>query len=319
MEGSVGSPWMWGAFLAFVAALLALDLGVFNRKDHVIRTREALAWTIVWVVLALAFGGVVAWKFGSQIGLEYVTGYVVEKSLSVDNLFVFVVLFRALAIPAEFQHRVLFWGVLTAIVLRAVMIIGGAALLARFEWLIYVFGVFLLYTGVKLLFARDEEPHPEKSKLFLMVRRFIPTTPRFHGHAFFALEQGRRVATPLFVALIFVEMSDVMFAVDSVPAVFAVTRDPFVVFTSNIFAILGLRTMYFVLADLVEKFVYLKPGLAAVLMFVGTKMLVASVVHVPPFVSLAVILTMLGVAVLASWIKARREAAATAPVSSSGR
>ena len=307
-EASVGSPWLWVGFIAFVFALLALDLGVLNRKDHVIRSREALVWSLVWIALALLFGAGVWWHFGAKHGLEYLTGYVVEKSLSVDNLFVFVVIFRSLAIPPQVQHRVLFWGILTALVLRAGMIIGGTALLARFDWVMYVFGAFLLYSGFKFLFGGDEEPHPEQSSFFRWIRRVIPSTPEFHGHAFFTRANGRRVATPLFAALLLIELSDVMFAVDSIPAVLAVTRDPFIVFTSNIFAILGLRSLYFLLANAIEKFTYLKPGLAAVLIFVGVKMLAAEAVHVPPGVSLGVIVTMLAVAMGASWLKARREA-----------
>jgi tellurite resistance protein TerC len=305
---SVGSPLAWGGFVAFVLAMLALDLGVMNRKDHVIRSREALLWSLFWVALSLAFN-VLVWRwFGPRPAIEFLTGYVVEKSLSVDNLFVFVLIFRSLGIPAIFQHRVLFWGVVTALVLRAVMIIGGVALLARFHWMIYVFGGFLVVSGFKFLFGKDEEPHPEKSAFFRWVRRMIPTTAQFHGHSFFTVENGRRVATPLFVTLLLIEFSDVVFAVDSIPAIFAVTRDPFIVFTSNIFAILGLRSLYFLLADLIDKFVYLKPGLAAVLIFVGTKMLVADVRPIHPAISLAVILTLLGVAVLASILKVRRDA-----------
>jgi tellurite resistance protein TerC len=309
---SVGSPWMWAAFVAFVVAMLALDLGVFNRKDHVIKPAEALRWVAFWVSLALLFGAGVWWRFGSKTGIEFLTGYLVEESLSVDNLFVFVVLFRTLGIPAAYQHRVLFWGITTALVLRATMIIGGIALLNKFHWMIFVFGGFLIVTGFKLLFAKDEEPHPEKSGLFRWVRRVMPTTPNFHGHSFLTIENGRRVATPLMVALIFIEISDVVFAVDSIPAVFGITRDPFIVFTSNIFAILGLRSMYFVLAHAVDKFHYLKPGLAIVLLFVGTKMVIADYLHIPALVSLGVIVTVLGIAMIASWQKAAREARAGA-------
>jgi tellurite resistance protein TerC len=307
---SVGSPLLWGGFVLLVLTLLALDLGVVNRKDHVIRSREALLWSLFWVALSLLFNVFVWWRFGSRPGLEFLTGYVVEKSLSVDNLFVFVLIFRSLGIPGQYQHRVLFWGVVSALVLRAVMIIGGVALLARFQWLIYVFGGFLIVSGLKFFFGRDEEPHPEKSAVFRWTRRFVPTTPRFHGHSFFTVEHGRRVATPLFLALVLIEFSDIVFAVDSIPAVFAVTRDPFIVFTSNIFAILGLRSLYFLLADLLDKFTYLKPGLAAVLVFVGVKMLVVDFVHVHPLISLSVIVTILAVAVVASFLKARRLAAA---------
>jgi tellurite resistance protein TerC len=305
---SVGSPWMWAGFVAFVIVMLALDLGIFNRKDHVIKPAEALRWVAFWVSLALVFGAGVWWRFGAKTGIEFYTGYLVEESLSVDNLFVFVVLFRTLGIPGAYQHRVLFWGITTALVLRATMIIGGVALLNRFHWMIFVFGGFLIFTGIKLIFAKDEEPHPENSGIFRWVRRVMPTTPTFHGHAFFTVENGRRVATPLLVALIFIEISDVVFAVDSIPAVFGITRDPFIVFTSNIFAILGLRSMYFVLAHAVDKFHYLKPGLAIVLLFVGTKMVLADVFHIHALVSLAIIVAVLGTAMIASWQKAKREA-----------
>jgi tellurite resistance protein TerC len=304
----VGSPWLWGGFIAFVIAMLALDLLVFNRKDHVVTAREAGMWACIWISLAALFAGFTWWRFGSRTGLEFVTGYVIELSLSVDNLFVFVVLFKTFGIPAKYQHRVLFWGILSALVLRAAMILGGLALLARFEWLIYVFGAFLLVTGARLLFTKeDEDPHPERSALFRWIRRFVPTTSTFHGHAFFAIENGRRVATPLFVVLMFIEVTDVVFAVDSIPAVFGVTRDPFVVFTSNIFAILGLRTFYFLLARAIDRFRYLKPGLALVLAFVGLKMIGSAYVHVHPAVSLAIIVTILGSASVASWLKTRHE------------
>jgi tellurite resistance protein TerC len=310
-QGSVGSPWLWAGFVVLVLVLLSLDLGLLHRRDRAVRPREALVGAACWFALAMAFAGGVWWRFGSTTALEFVTGYLVEQSLSVDNLFVFVVLFRSLAIPATYQHRVLFWGVLTAFVLRAIMILGGAALLHRFGWLIYVFGGFLLVTGVKLLLVKEgDAPAPQDNAVFRLVRRLVPTTHQFHGHAFLAVEGGRRVATPLLVALVFIEVSDVVFAVDSIPAVFGVTRDPFVVFTSNIFAVLGLRTLYFLLANLVEKFTYLKPGLAAVLIFVGAKMLGGERFHLPAAVSLAVIVSILGLAVLASWWKSRRDARA---------
>ncbi len=296
----------WAGFLAVIVALLALDLGVLNRKDHVIRPREALGWSALWIGLALGFGGYVWWRYGAGTGLEYLTGYVVEKSLSVDNIFVFVVVFGALGIPALYQHRVLFWGILSALVLRGAMIAGGAALLHRFAWLTWVFGAFLVLTGVKVWRARAQEPHPERSAAFRALRRIVPATPRFDGHAFFTRENGKRVATPLFFALALIELTDVVFAVDSIPAVFAVTRDPFVVFTSNIFAILGLRSLYFLLASVIDRFVYLKPSLAAVLVFVGAKMGLASVVKVHPAASLAVVLAILATGAIASAVRVRR-------------
>jgi tellurite resistance protein TerC len=296
--------WVWGAFLGFVGLMLALDLGVFHRKHHVVSSREALVWTGVWVALALAFNaGVWAWQ-GGEKGLEFLSGYLIEKSLSIDNVFVFAVIFAALRVPAIHQHGVLFWGILTALVLRGLMIWGGVALLERFHGLIYVFGGFLVLTGVKLLVQKEKDP--EQGLAFRLVRRLVPSTNRYDGGRFFTLEHGRRVATPLLVALLLVEVSDVVFALDSIPAIFAVTRDPFIVFTSNIFAILGLRSLYFLLAGAVTKFHYLKVGLAAVLIFVGIKMAIVDVLKIPPAISLAVIAALLGGSIVASIVRARR-------------
>ena len=307
---SVGSPALWGGFVAFVIAMLALDLGVFHRQAHVVGFREALGWSVTWIGLALLFDAFVAWRFGAQLGVEFLTGYLIEKSLSVDNIFVFLVIFSGLGIPLQSQHRVLFWGILSALVLRAVMIFAGAAMLARFHWLIYVFGAFLIFTGIKLFVNRGKEEHPERSALMRLARRWIPSTPALHGERFFVRENGRWLATPLFMALIIVEIADVIFAVDSIPAIFAVTSDPFIVFTSNIFAILGLRSLFFLVAGLVDKFVYLKVGLAAVLVFVGAKMTLIDFVEIPALVSLAAVLALLGSAMLASWWVARRRRAA---------
>jgi len=296
----------WVVFGGIVLVMLALDLGVFHREEHVIGPKEALAWSAVWISLGLGFGAWVWLRHGPVAGLEYVSGYVIEKSLSVDNIFVFVVIFGALAIPPLYQHRVLFWGILGALVLRGAMIAAGAALLHRFEWITWVFGGFLVLTGVKVWRTRASEPHPERSAAFQLLRRVVPATPRFHGHAFFAREATRRLATPLFFALALIELSDVVFAIDSIPAVFAITRDPFVVFTSNIFAILGLRSLYFLLASVIERFTYLKPSLAAVLVFVGAKMGLASVVEIHPAVSLAVVLAILATGGLLTAVRARR-------------
>jgi len=302
----------WSAFLAFVLAMLALDLGVFNRKDHVVGPREALGWSALWVALALAFGGYLWFRHGSEMGLQYLTGYVIEKSLSVDNIFVFVVIFGALGIPPIYQHRVLFWGILSALLMRGAMIAAGAALLSRFHWIIYVFGAFLVLTGVKLLWARGTATHPENSAVFRFLRRVIPASPTLDGNHFFTKVDGRWLATPLFFALALIEVTDVIFAVDSIPAIFAVTSDPYIVFTSNVFAILGLRSLYFLLASFVEKFTYLKPSLAFVLMFVGTKMALVDVVKIHAAVSLVVVLAILAVGVVASILKNRRVAAAQA-------
>jgi tellurite resistance protein TerC len=304
---TIGSPALWLGFTVFVLLMLALDLGVFNRKDHVVGFKEAGLWSCVWVTLSLIFNAGLFWKFGSDRGLEFLTGYLIEKSLSVDNIFVFIVIFGSLRIPPVYQHRVLYWGILSALVMRAAMIFAGVAMLQRFHWLIYVFGVFLIYTGVKLYLDRNKEEHPENSKAMQLIRRLVPSTDQFAGHDFFTRIDGRLVATPLFMALVLIEVSDVIFAVDSIPAIFAVTTDPFIVFTSNIFAILGLRSLFFILAGLVERFRYLKIGLAVVLAFVGTKMTIMDVYKIPALVSLAVILSTLGISVVASFWASKRE------------
>lgn len=316
---SIGSPGLWGGFIAFVLAMLAIDLGVFHRKSHVISMREALTWSAVWVTLALLFN-LLVWKlYGAERGLEFLTGYMIEKSLSVDNIFVFVVIFAALGIPAIYQHRVLFWGILTALVLRAVMIFAGTALLARFHWLIYLFGAFLVLTGVKLFFQRQQTANPKDGLVMKVARRLIPSTDRLDGEKFFTVENGKRVATPLFMALLLVEATDVVFAVDSIPAIFAVTNDPFIVFTSNIFAILGLRSLFFLLAGVVDKFRYLKTGLAAVLVFVGAKMTLVDVYKVPPLVSLLVIATLLSASIAASlWVSRKEPSSKESPRPTTG-
>jgi tellurite resistance protein TerC len=312
MIETVGTPWLWGGFVALVLVLLALDLGVFHRKDRAITAREALAWTGVWIGLALLFNLFIWWRFGGGAAVDFLTGYLIEKSLSVDNLFVFVIVFATFAISPAHQHRVLFWGILTALVLRAGMIVGGTALLQRFDWLIYVFGAFLVVTGIKLFAHQDAEHHPERSWAFRTLRRVIPSTSRTEGHAFFLREGGRWVATPLFLALVLIELSDVVFAVDSIPAIFGVTLDPFIVFTSNIFAILGLRSLYFAMASLLGRFQYLHVGLAAVLVFIGVKMTASGFVHVHSLASLAVVVLLLGGSMAYSLWRTRRDAAAAA-------
>ncbi len=307
---TVGSPALWIGFICFVLLMLALDLGIFHRKAHIVGYKEALGWSSVWIALSLVFGAGIWWKFGPERGLEFLTGYLIEKSLSVDNIFVFVVIFGALGIPRLYQHRVLFWGILFALVLRAAMILAGTAMLAKFHWLIYVFGGFLIITGVKIFLHRNEEEEPEESWLMRTAKRFIPTTSRLDGEHFFTKENGRRLATPLFMALVLVEFSDVVFAVDSVPAIFAITRDPFIVFTSNIFAILGLRSLFFLLAEMVDKFRYLKVGLSFVLVFVGIKMCIVEFYKIPALVSLCVILSILAISVIASLQAEKRDKAA---------
>lgn len=304
-----GTPGLWIGFALVVAVMLALDLGVFHKNPHAITVREAAGWSAVWVGLSLVFNLFVWHSLGAQPALEFLTAYLVEKSLSVDNIFVFVLIFSAFKIPPIYQHRVLFWGVLSALVLRALMIAAGVALLAKFHWLIYLFGGFLVFTGLKLM--RDTlkpGPHDEGPPSFLrVIKNLIPTTETLHGGHFFAREAGKLHATPLFLTLVAVEITDVVFAVDSIPAVFAVTLDPFIVFTSNVFAILGLRSLFFLVAELVNRLVYLKVGLGAVLAFVGIKMLIADLYHIPAAVSLAVIAGMLGIATWAS-LRASREA-----------
>lgn len=313
---SLGSPALWVGFLAFVAAMLALDLGVFHRKAHEIRTREALAWSIVWVSLALAFNlGIVHW-YGAERGLEFLTGYVIEKALSVDNIFVFLMLFSSFKVPAAYQHRVLFWGILGALVMRGAFIAAGAALIHSFHWVLYVFGAVLVVTGAKMLLSRGGEVRPDRNPLFRIFRRFVPAVAEYRGARFTVVENGRRLATPLLLVLVAVEASDLVFAVDSIPAVFAVTQDPFIVYTSNIFAILGLRSLYFLLASGLQKLRYLKVGLSLVLAFIGTKMLAAGVYKVPAGVSLGVVAALIGGAVVASLLLPDARTAAPAPAGS---
>ncbi len=301
MIHSIGTPALWAGFVTLVLLLLALDLGVFHRRDEPVSTRNALAWTATWVVMALAFDALVGRWFGATHAAEFLTGYLIEKSLSVDNLFVFLVIFSTLAIPARYQHRILFWGILTALVLRAAMIVAGTALLSRFHWLLYVFGAFLGYTGLKLLLSSQEEaPHPEQSAPFRLLRRVIPATSRVEGRHFLVREGGRLVATPLLLALLLIELSDVVFALDSIPAIFGITLDPFIVFTSNIFAILGLRSLYFALSGMLDRFSRLRHGLALVLLFIGAKMLVAPWIAIGQGASLAVVAALLGGSVAAS-------------------
>ncbi len=300
---SIGTPGLWIGFTAFVLVLLALDLGVFHRKAHVVGVREALVWTGIWVGLALAFNVGVYFWFGQARALEFLTGYVIEKALSVDNIFVFLVVFSYFSVPPALQHRVLFWGIFGALLMRAGFIIVGAALLQTFHWIIYVFGVFLVFTGAKLLLQRDAEVHPERNPALRLFRRLIPAVPDYRGARFLVREAGRWYATPLLAVLVVVEATDIVFAVDSIPAIFAVTSDPFIVYTSNVFAILGLRALYFALAAMMDRFQYLKIGLGLVLAFVGTKMVISDWYHVPVTLSLAVVLSLLAGSVVASLLR----------------
>ncbi|MCK6448779.1 MAG: TerC family protein [Planctomycetes bacterium] len=312
ITGSIGSPLLWGGFLVFVLGMLALDLGVFHRKAHAVSLKEAAIWSCVWVALAGVFAlGVHTW-YGPERALEFTTGYVIEKALSVDNIFVFVVIFSYFAIPNALQHRVLFWGILGALVMRAIFILAGGAFLTKFHWAIYVFGAILVLTGIKLLVQSNVHYNPASNPVVKLFRRFFPVSGHLDGQKFFTREGAKLVATPLFLALLVVEATDVVFAVDSIPAIFAITQDPFIVFTSNIFAILGLRSLYFLLAGVIHKFRYLKLGLSFVLIFVGAKMLAADVYKVPVGVSLGVIGGILGLSVIASLVVNRREAARSA-------
>ena len=298
------SIWLWVGFNVFVLTMLALDLGVFHRKTHVVSLKESLTWTCVWIGLALVFNAWIGYQFGATKALQFFTGYVIEKSLSVDNVFVFALLFAYFAVPQLYQHKVLFWGIFGALVMRAIMIAAGSVLIAKFGWIIYIFGGFLILTGIKMIVKREEEIHPERNPVVRWFKRVMPVTPGFRGDKFFVREGGILMATPLFVVLLLVEISDVIFAVDSIPAIFAVTTDPFIVYTSNVFAILGLRSLYFALAGVMEKFHYLKIGLGVVLTFVGTKMILAHTEwKIDTLVSLAVIVLILATSVVVSLVR----------------
>ena len=277
MESIGGSTWLWLGFSLFILTMLSLDLGLFNRKAHTIRYREAWIWSAVWVTLAMIFAAIVFHYQGSQRGYEFLTGYLIELSLSVDNLFVFLLIFSYFKVPAKFQHRVLFWGVMGALVMRLTMIFVGAALINRFHWIIYIFGGFLIYTGIKMFRHEEIDVQPEKNILVRAVTHFLPITRHYEEDKFFTTQNGKLTGTLLLLVLMVVEVTDLVFAVDSIPAIFAITTNTFIVYTSNVFAILGLRSMYFLLAGVVEKFRYLRTGLAIVLTFIGLKMLLGAV------------------------------------------
>ena len=297
--------WLWVGFNVFVLMMLALDLGVFHKEAHEVSMREAAGWSVLWVSLALVFNYGIYRFMGPEVGLEFLTGYLIEKALSVDNIFVFVLIFSYFNVPPRYQHRVLFWGILGALLMRGAMIAAGAALIAQYHWIIYIFGAFLVFTGIRMATQTEHAIEPESNPVIRLVKRFVPVTNQYHGQKFFIREEAggrlRRVATPLFVVLVLVETTDLIFAVDSIPAIFAITTDPFIVYTSNVFAILGLRALYFLLAGVIHKFHYLKLGLSAVLVFVGAKMLVTYFdYHVPIGLSLGVIGTVLLASVGAS-------------------
>jgi len=290
-------------FTIFICGLLALDLGVFNKRPHAIGTKEALYWSMFWIALSLLFNVGVFIFAGSTSGLEFLTGYLIEKALSVDNIFVFIVIFSYFGIPPKFQHKVLFWGVVGALIMRGIFIALGAALIGRFEWIIYVFGLILLYSGWKLLGHKEVEVHPDRNIFIRLARRFFPVDQGFDEPRFLVRKQGKIHITPFLLVLITVETTDVVFAVDSIPAVFGVTRDPFIVYSSNIFAILGLRALYFLLAGAMQKLEYLSTGLSLVLIFVGLKMLTKDLFHVPIIVSLSVVVLILAGSVVLSLMK----------------
>ena len=297
---------LWIGFNVFILGMLALDLGVFHRKAHVVSFKEAGVWSAVWITLALVFNAGIWYVFGPQKGMEFLTGYLIEKSLSVDNIFIIALIFGYFAVPQEHQHRVLFWGILGALVMRAAFIAAGAALIASFHWVIYVFGGFLILTGIKMAFTPEKGLEPEKNPVVRLVRRLLPVTRDYRGQRFVVRENGALAVTPLFLVLALVETTDLIFAVDSIPAIFAVTTDPFIVYTSNVFAILGLRSLYFLLAGVMAKFEYLKLGLAAILVFVGTKMAIVDLYKIPSAVSLGVVAAILALAIAASWLRSRR-------------
>jgi tellurite resistance protein TerC len=294
------TPWHWGGFIVCILIFLALDLGVFHRRAHVVRFKEAMAWTAVWMAVAMLFAAALSrWKDRDH-ATEFITGYLIELSLSMDNVFVIALLFSYFKVPTQYQHRVLFWGIIGALLMRGLLIAVGAALVARFHWVLYVFGAFLLFTGVKMAFSDDAGVEPEKNFVLRLARRFFPITNDFHGQHFFVTENSRRVLTPLALVLLMVETTDLIFALDSIPAIFAVTQKPFIVFTSNVFAILGLRSLYFVLANAIEYFRFLKFGLSIVLVFIGVKMLIVSWFEIPTNIALCVVAGIIAGSILIS-------------------
>ena len=304
-----GTIWLWVGFNIFVLAMLALDLGVFHRKAHAVSLKEASIWSVVWITLAMVFNAGLYLFAGPEPALQFFTGYLIEKSLSVDNIFIFVLLFTYFKVPAAFQHRVLYWGILGALIMRGTLIAVGVALIESFHWIIYLFGAFLIFTGIRMGFHKEIEVHPENDLLLKFIRRFVPVTENYEHDRFFVRRAGQVMVTPLLLVLLVIDTTDLIFAVDSIPAVFAVTRDPFLVYTSNIFAILGLRSLYFVFAGIMEKFYYLKLGLSVILTFVGVKMVLADVFSLPTALSLVVIAVVLTIAIVASIVRTRHQAA----------
>ena len=302
-----GAIWPWIGFNLFVLAMLTIDLGVFHRKTHTVSLREASIWRVVWISLALLFNVGLYFLRGPDPALQFFTGWLIEKSLSVDNIFVFVLLFGYFSVPPAYQHRVLFWGILGALVTRGILIGVGSVLLEQFHWILYVFGVFLIFSGVRMALQKETNLHLEKNPLLKFVRRIVPVTEDYERDRFFIRRAGKLMVTPLLLVLLVVESTDVVFAVDSIPAVFAVSQDPFIVYTSNVFAVLGLRSLYFVFATIIGKFYYLKLGLSVILAYVGVKMLLEGFLHIPTFLSLVVIAFVLTIAIIASIWRARHQ------------
>lgn len=297
-----GLLWAWMAFLGAVFVMLMMDLGIFHRKAHVLSLKEATLWSIFWVVVSVLFNILILFWLGEEKALEFLTGYLLEKSLSADNIFVFAVLFSYFAVPAEYRHRVLFWGVVGAIVFRLTFILAGTALLKKFHWVVYVFGIIVIISGIKLLMRKEEKIVPERNPVLRLARRLLPITPTYHGQRFFVVHDGKVFATPLMLVLLVIESTDIVFAIDSIPAIFAITRDPFIVFTSNVCAILGLRALYFLLEGMIRLFRYLDEGLAVILVFIGVKMLLSEFYEIPVWVALGFVAVVLAIAITLSLV-----------------
>jgi len=304
----VATIYVWIGFIAFVLLMLALDLGVFHRKSHEVKIKEALIWSVVWISMAMVFNYGIYVYMGEIKAMEFLTGYIIEKSLSIDNLFVFIMIFSYFNVDKKYQHKVLFWGILGALIMRSIFIFAGVALISKLHWIIYIFGAFLIFTGAKMLFHKDEKIDPNKNPLVRLFKRFYPVSDTMHGDRFFIKINAKTVATPLFVVLLLVEFTDLIFAVDSIPAIMAITSDPFIIFTSNVFAILGLRALYFALAGITQYFHYIKYGLSAILVFVGVKMVMVDFYKIPISVSLFTILGILVISVIASLLFPKKEA-----------
>jgi tellurite resistance protein TerC len=293
----------WIGFNVFVFIMLALDLGVFHKKAHEVSIKEASVWSVVWITLAFVFNGFVYFQFGEQKAVEFLTGYLLEKSLSVDNIFIFVLIFGYFHIPSKYQHKILFWGILGALIMRVIFIFAGVALIQQFHWTIYIFGAFLIFTGIKMITQKDKKIEPENNPVIKFARKIFSVTGELHGDKFFVKLEGKKFVTPLFLVLILIEVTDLIFAVDSIPAILAITQDQFIVYTSNVFAILGLRSLYFALAHIVHRFIYLSYGLAVILMFVGLKMTMVDIFKIPTFISLIIIAIILAASIILSMLK----------------